>query len=111
MVDERGIEVKPDKIQAIINMESPRSLKEVQRLPDCMAALGRFLSRTADKSLDFFKTLKRPTFSWDEEAWAAFQQLKQHLSSLPKLVYPLSREPLYLYLAISECALSIVLVA
>lgn len=45
-------------------MESPRTVKEVQRLTGCMAALGRFLSRSADKSLTFFRTLKRKTFEW-----------------------------------------------
>lgn len=78
-MDERGIEANPDKIKAILDMESPRTVKEVQRLTGCMAALGRFLSRSADKSLTFFRTLKRQTFEWDLEAEAAFQQLKQHL--------------------------------
>lgn len=54
-VDERGIEANADKIQAIIEMKSSRTVKEVQRLTGCMAALGRFLSRSADKSLYFFK--------------------------------------------------------
>ena len=30
LVDERGIEANPDKIQAIQDMKSPRSVKEVQ---------------------------------------------------------------------------------
>ena len=62
LVDERGIEANPDKIQAIIEMKCPRTVKEVQRLTGCMATLGRFVSRSADKSLYFFRTLKQSTF-------------------------------------------------
>ena len=32
MVSQRGIEVNPDKIQAIMNMEPPKNVKEVQSL-------------------------------------------------------------------------------
>ncbi|XP_056698534.1 uncharacterized protein [Spinacia oleracea] len=111
LVDERGIEANPDKIQALLDMKSPRSVKEVQRLTGCIAALDRFLSRSADKSLPFFKVLKGAGFSWNAEAEAAFQQLKAHLSTIPKLVSPLAGETLYLYLGITEYALSAVLVA
>ena len=32
MVSQRGIEANPDKIQAMLNMEPPRNVKEVQSL-------------------------------------------------------------------------------
>ncbi|XP_048493008.1 uncharacterized protein LOC125493585 [Beta vulgaris subsp. vulgaris] len=76
-----------------------------------MAALGRFLFRSADKSLHFFRALKQSTFEWDRSAEEAFQQLKSHLATLPKLVSPLPGETLFVYLAVSEHALSVVLVA
>ncbi|XP_021733078.1 uncharacterized protein LOC110699873 [Chenopodium quinoa] len=84
---------------------------EVKRLTGCLAALGSFLSRSADKSLSFFKALKRPKFLWDEEVEKAFQQLKAHLMDTPKLVSPLPGETLFVYLAISEYAQSAILVA
>ena len=111
LVDERGIEANPDKIKAVMEMESPRNVQEVQRLTVCFAALGRFLSRSADKSLLFFKALKRKEFDWDEEAEHAFASLKKHLSTLPKLISRLLGEPLFIYLAVSEYALIAVLVA
>ncbi|XP_021867538.2 uncharacterized protein [Spinacia oleracea] len=49
LIDEQGIETNPDKIQAVMNMSSPKTVKEVQRLTGCLAALGRFLSRAGDK--------------------------------------------------------------
>jgi ribonuclease HI len=45
-----------------------------------------------------------------EEAERAFQELKQHLVSLPILVAPEPGEPLYLYIAAPVEAVSMVLV-
>ncbi|XP_010665592.2 uncharacterized protein LOC104882874 [Beta vulgaris subsp. vulgaris] len=111
LVDERGIEANPDKIKAVLEMKSPRNVREVQRLTGCLAALGRFLSRSADKSLFFFKALKRKEFTWDEEAEQAFTSLKLDLSTLPKLMSPLPGETLFIYLAVSKYTLSAMLVA
>jgi hypothetical protein len=45
IVSHRGIEANPEKIEAIMRMEAPRSQKKVQRLTGCMAALSKFISR------------------------------------------------------------------
>ena len=45
MLTNRGIEANPDQCRAILEMNSPRSVKEVQRLNGRLAALHRFLSR------------------------------------------------------------------
>ena len=66
----------------------------------------------AERALPFFKLLRRSgPFSWTEEAEQAFQELKQHLTSLPVLVAPEPGEMLFLYLAASAEAVSMVLVA
>jgi hypothetical protein len=54
---------------------------------------------------------KSDPFSWTEEAEQAFQEVKQHLVSLPILVAPEPGEPLYLYIAAASEAVSMVLVA
>ena len=66
MVLHRGIEANPDKIQAILNMEPPRNIKEVQSLTRRVIALNRFVSKATDKCLPFFKVLKK-AFEWTEE--------------------------------------------
>ena len=55
MIDQRGIEANPDKVQAIPRMRSPTNIKEVQKLTGCIAALGQFMSRSADKCHPLFK--------------------------------------------------------
>ena len=59
MVFQRGLKANPEKVQAIINMASPQTVKEVQKLTGKIAALNRFFSRAMDKCLPFFKTLKQ----------------------------------------------------
>ena len=59
MMSQKGIEANPEKVQAIINMASPRIVKDVQKLTGRIAALNRFVSGATDKCLPFFKTLKQ----------------------------------------------------
>jgi hypothetical protein len=76
-----------------------------------LAVLSRFISRLAERALPFFKLLRKSgPFSWTEEAEQAFQELKQHLVSLPILVAPEPGEPLYLYITAAAEAVSMVLV-
>jgi len=56
MINQRGIEANPDKVKVVLNMKSPIRAKEVQKLTDCIATLGRFMSTY--KCLLFFKVLK-----------------------------------------------------
>ena len=76
-VSTKGIKAYPVKANAVINLPSPKCLKEVQKLNEKLASLNRFLAKSAEKSLPFFKTLKKCTkkrdFSWTREAEEAFQ--------------------------------------
>jgi hypothetical protein len=100
LVSYRGIEANPEKIKAIEAMRPLTRVKDVQKLTGSLAALSRFISRLAERALPFFKLLRKSgPFSWTEEAEQAFQELKQHLVSLPILVALEPEEPLYLYIA------------
>ena len=44
MVSQRGIEANPDKIRAIMEVKSPKTIKEVQILMRKVAALNKFVS-------------------------------------------------------------------
>ena len=100
MVSHRGIEANPNKIQAILDMEPPRNIKEVQSLIGRVAALNRFVSKATDKCLPFFKVLKK-VFEWMDECQKAFQDLKTYLTTAPLLNLSIPSEELYLYLAVS----------
>jgi hypothetical protein len=57
LVLHRGIEANPSKIQAIMDMTPPQSIKDIQRLTGRLASLNRFISWSAEQSLPFLKAL------------------------------------------------------
>ncbi|KAK0603302.1 hypothetical protein LWI29_003521 [Acer saccharum] len=110
-VHQRGIEVNPEKIQALAKMVSPRTLKDVQKLTGCLALLSRFIAKSTDRCLPFFKALKKGKgVEWNEDCEKAFQALKDYLGQAPLLSKPETGETLYMYLSVSEAATSSVLV-
>jgi hypothetical protein len=112
LVSHWGIEANPEKIKAIEAMRPPTHIKDVQKLTRSLAALSHFILRLAERALPFFRLLRKSgPFSWTKEVERAFQELKQHLVSLPILVAPEPGELLYLYIAVASETVSMVLVA
>ncbi|GJR93604.1 reverse transcriptase domain-containing protein [Tanacetum coccineum] len=113
MISPEGIKPYPDKTEDVLQLSSPRTIKEVQSLNGKLSSLNRLLSKSAEKSLPLFKTLKKcikkSDFHWTPEAEQAFKQLKQHLLELPLLVTPKPKEELIVYLSASYRAVSAVL--
>ena len=54
LVSARGIEADPEKIQAILTMQRPSKLHDVQKLAGRVAALSRFISKLGEKALPFY---------------------------------------------------------
>jgi hypothetical protein len=99
------------KIQAIINMQPPKTLRHVQQLTGHLAALSRFISKLGEKALPFYHLLRKTDkFTWTEEAQAAFEDLKRRLSTSPVLVTPCEKEPMLLYIAATNQVVSSALV-
>ena len=81
MVTHCGIEVNPDQIKAINNIQPPQNPKEVQKLTRMTAALNRFISQSANRCRPFFQLVNKwKGFEWTEECVLTFQQLKEYLS-------------------------------
>ncbi|GJU46508.1 hypothetical protein Tco_1203774 [Tanacetum coccineum] len=109
-VNTKGIKVCPDKVESVLGLPSPKCLKHVQKLNGKLESLNRFLAKSAEKSLPFFKTLKKcakkSDFQWTAEAEAAFKQMKKLIAELPTLTAPMEKEELIFYLAAAREALS-----
>ncbi|GJV32382.1 reverse transcriptase domain-containing protein [Tanacetum coccineum] len=100
-------------------MQSPRTLKEMQSLNGKLAALKRFFSRSAERSLPFFETFKDITkeskdeYRWTENAKKAFQEIKRVIVELPSLTTPTKEETMTLndtennYAPLEKLALSL----
>ena len=109
MVSQRGIEVNPEKVRTIMELEPPKTVKAAQSLNGKVADLNRFVSKATDKCLPFFRVLKK-SFEWTDECQKAFEDLKKYLSSPPLLSPSVPGEELYLYIAVSQAAVSAALV-
>ena len=109
MVSQRGKKANPDKVKAIIEIKSPKTIKEVQSLTGKVAALNRFVSRATDKCMLFFKVLKK-AFQWTDECEEALAKLKEYLMRPPMLSPSMMGEKLYLYLVVSNTVVSSALI-
>ncbi|XP_072080975.1 uncharacterized protein [Arachis hypogaea] len=111
MITQRGVEANPEKCRAVLEMTSPKNLKEIQKLTGRLTALSRFLGASAQKAIPFFKLMKKGTpFKWEIECEEAFQHFKRVLAEPPILAKPQTGETLYLYLSITEEAIAAALV-
>ncbi|KAL6339441.1 hypothetical protein AAG906_032975 [Vitis piasezkii] len=97
MVTQRGIEVSPDQIKVVMETST-------------LTTLGRFMARFTDKLRPFFLTLKGASETrWTNDCVQAFREIKRYLMQPPILSSPQPGEQLYMYLAVFDCAVNVVL--
>jgi hypothetical protein len=100
LVSTKGVDANPDKIKALVEMQDPVSLKDVQKLTGRVATLNRFIPKAAERSLPFFQVLRSTkNFQWSKTQKQAFQELKNYLSNMTKLCPLEPRSPLLLYVS------------
>lgn len=111
LVSTRGIEANPEKIAALANMQPLKTHKQVQQLTGRLAALNRFISRSAKRGLPFFRTLQgSDLFEWGVEQQSAFDDQKAYLIKMTTLSRPSPKATLLLYIVASPTAVNAVLV-
>ncbi|RVW91014.1 Retrovirus-related Pol polyprotein from transposon 17.6 [Vitis vinifera] len=110
IVSERGIEVDPEKIRAILDMPTPRTEKEIRGFLGRLQYISRFIARLTDICEPIFRLLRKnqPTV-WNDDCQRAFERIKECLLSPPVLVPPTPGRPLLLYLSVSDMALGCML--
>ncbi|KAK3038382.1 hypothetical protein RJ639_030282 [Escallonia herrerae] len=102
---------QPGEIDTIHAIKPPKTIKQVQEPTRRVATMGRFISKSAERCLPFFRAIRKAKdFTWTEECQRSFEELKQYLVSPPFLTKPVSGEDLFLYLSVSEVAVSLVLI-
>lgn len=110
MVTQRGIEVNLNQIKAIMETSTLSSKKKLQCFIGRLTTLGRFIARFTDKLRPFFLVLKGANATkWTKDCRFTFEEIKCYITQPPILSSPQPGEQLYMYLAISNCAISIVL--
>nr|KAJ0217681.1 hypothetical protein LSAT_V11C300156670 [Lactuca sativa] len=79
----------PIKVNELNETPSPCTLRDAQALNGKRIALSRFISKSAEKAMPLFNTLKgcieKNNFKWTAEAESAPQNIKKVLHALPTL--------------------------
>ena len=110
MVTQRGIEANPAQLKAILQSPAPSSRKGVQQLTGQLAALGQLISRFTNRLKPFFATLKGANRArLSEECDQALVAIKHYLAKPPVLASSKADETLFMYLAVFDIAVSVVL--
>jgi hypothetical protein len=97
-------------VEAIEKLQPSQTRKEIQKLAGMMAALSQFISKLGECDMPLYRLLRKADgFEWDDQAAAAFVELKQYLKSFPTLVPPKPNDLLLLYVAATNAVVSTVI--
>ncbi|GJU71355.1 reverse transcriptase domain-containing protein [Tanacetum coccineum] len=87
LLTKQRIKANPSKVKEISDLHPSKSVSEMQGLSRKLAALSRFLSKGADKTLPFMRTLKSYTsekmVEWTTKVGEAFRRMKEFIEALP----------------------------
>ena len=84
-----GVSVDPEKVEAVMNWERPKSVFEIRSFLGLAGYYRRFIedfSRLAAPMT--WLTRKEVKFDWDDRCKEAFKELKRRLTSAPILIVP-----------------------
>lgn len=112
IIDQSGINVNPEKVAAIVNYPSPKSVRDVRRLLGMATWYNRFISNFASLTAPITNLLKKTQikFVWTDEAEAALNSLKTALISAPVLSTPDFTKPFIIQTDASDKGVGAVLV-
>ena len=80
IVSQKGIEVDPEKVKAILEMPEPRTERQVRGFLGCLNYISRFISQLTTICEPLFKLLrKNQSIRWNEDCQEAFGRIKQCL--------------------------------
>ena len=85
---EKGIEADPQKIQAVVNLDSPKTTEEVRSFLGMANYVNRFIPEYATLTDPLRKlTKKNSEFLWTEQCEEAVKNIKERLVKKPILSY------------------------
>ena len=103
IVSQKGIEVDPNKVKAILEMPEPRTEKQVRGFLGGLNYIARFISQLTATYKPFFKLLcKNQYVQWNNDCQEAFERIKRCLMNPPVLVPPMLERPFILYMTVLD---------
>jgi hypothetical protein len=111
IISKHGIMFDLLKVEAILQLSSPRTIRQLQSLQGKANFLRWFIANYAEIMKGFMHLLKKEVnFYWDDQAQRSFEDLKKALSLAPVLSLPDYSKDFILYLVTSEATIGMVLV-
>ena len=84
IVSERGIEVDPEKIRAILGMPASRTEREIRGFVGILQYISHFIARLIDICEPIFHLLRKSQHTvWDDDCQRTFERIKDYLISSP----------------------------
>ena len=88
IVSQEGISVDPDKVKAVHKYPVPQNTRQVERFLGFANYHRDFIENFASKAECLYQLTGSKPFEWSPDHMAAFEQLKEALTSTPVLAYP-----------------------
>jgi hypothetical protein len=111
IISRQGIRVDPLKVEEILNLPPPSTLRQLQSLQGKENFLRPFIPNSAEITHGFTRLLKKDSeFVWDTISNNAFEALKLSLTRAPLIFLPDYSRNYFLYLAVSDYTIGMVLV-
>ena len=87
MVSSSGVSVDPEKVEAVMRLETPKSVCKIRSFLGLAEYYRRFIEDVSRLAATMTRlTLKEVKFDWDDRCEEAFQELKRRLTSAPILI-------------------------
>ncbi|MCO5553045.1 hypothetical protein L7F22_006565 [Adiantum nelumboides] len=94
-ISQRGIEMDPTKTKALIEIPSPKSVKEVTSFMEKVKYMSRFIHLASELLHPLQKLTQQVEFAWSDELEESFNGIKMVLSELLTLMPPCWEFPFF----------------
>ena len=103
IVSQKGIEVDPEKVKAILEMPKPCTKKKVWGFLGRLNYITRFISQLTATCKPLFKLLRKDqSVRWNGDCQEVFGKIKQCLMNPLVLMPPVAGRSLFLYITVLD---------
>lgn len=93
IISNHGVSTEPDKIAAVLEWPTPKTLKQLRGFLGLTGYYRRFIQGYGQICRPLTDLLKKEAFIWSENANSAFKELKNKMINPPILALPNFNEP------------------
>ena len=110
VVSASSVSVDPEKVEAVMSWERPKSVFEIHSFLGLDGYYRRFIEDFSRLATPMTKLIRKEVkFEWNDSCERAFQELKRRLTSAPILVVPKRGQEYFVYYDASKDGLGCVL--